>query len=361
MALNAWMNRARPAAALVAALCLAAGTPGCNWKAAVIEAAAGIALGVEHGTLFYTFDTLAHPGEKADLVARVQYAKKMKPVEDVAVEFRLGSALLGRIPTDEEGYARLAWAAPGAGDHDVAVKIVAVPDEDYEEMLKVSPASLLVSVRPRDTRFVVIDLDHTVVASSFVHVLADDAKPMDRAAESVNTIAKTYSVIYLTHRPDLLASKSKRWLSEHKFPRAPLLVSSLSEAFGDSGEFKTGRIKALREQFAGVGVGIGDKFSDAEAYVANGMTAYLIPHYDRDEDDPKDVRKLAKKIRDLDPRIQVVDTWRQVLAGLFNGQAFPAAAYAARLEARADALQQERDRTKARKRREEDDDDDDDD
>ena len=355
MALNGRKNRARPAAALVAALCLAAGTPGCNWKAAVIEAAAGIALGVEHGTLFYTFDMLARPGEKADLVARVQYAQEMKPVEDVAVEFRLGSALLGRVATDDDGYARLAWAAPGAGDHDVAVKIVAVPDEKYDEMLKVSPASLLVSVRPSATRFVVIDLDHTVVASSFVHVLADDAKPMDRAAESVKTIAKTYSVIYLTHRPDLLASKSKRWLSEHKFPRAPLLVSSLSEAFGDSGEFKTGRIKTLRERFPGVAIGIGDKFSDAEAYVANGMAAYLIPDYDRDEDDPKDLRKLAKKIRDLDPKIHVVDTWQEVLAGLFKGQAFPTAAYAARLEARADTLQRQRDRKK------DDDDDDDDD
>ena len=83
------------------------------------------------------------------------------------------------------------------------------------------------------------------------------------------------------------------------YPPGPLLVSNLDEAFGDSGEFKTGRLGALTRAFPGVRSGIGDKASDAQAYVDNSLTAYFIPHY---KSKPKDMRKTADKIRRLGDR-----------------------------------------------------------
>ncbi len=296
----------------------------------------------EHGTLFYAFDTLTHPNKSTELLAQVIYVKKLKKVEKATVEFSLGKESLGEVLTDKDGYARLKWEAPKAGDYEIKVKIKAVDDDDYKEILKTTPASLLVSVRPKDARFIVIDLDHTVVASSFFKVLTSGAKPMPKADGVVGELAKKYGIIYLTHRPDLLGNKSKNWLTDNGFVRAPLLVSSFKQSIGDSKKFKSGRLKELRKDFPNIRIGIGDKIGDVEAYVENDMTGYLIPNYDRDDDDADDFRKLAKKIRKLDKRIHVVDGWDEIRAAILTDKKFTATAYANRLEARAKKLKEEK-------------------
>ncbi len=334
---------------IVSAGCLSA--VGCSFGQAA-SAGAAYTLGAEHGTLFYAFDTLAHPKKSTELLAQVIYVKKLEEVEKATVEFSLGKESLGEVLTDKDGYARLKWAPPKAGDYEIKVKIKAVPDDDYKEMLKVTPALLLVSARPKDTRFIVIDLDHTVVASSFFRVITSGAKPMSKADKVVGELAKKYSIIYLTHRPDLLGNKSKNWLTDNGFVRAPLLVSSFKQSIGDSKKFKSGRLAELRKDFPIICIGIGDKIGDVEAYVENDMTGYLIPNYDRDDDDDGDLRKLAKKIRKLDKRIYVVDTWDEIRAAILGGKKFTATAYADGLEARAKQLKED-------KKKKKDDDDDD--
>jgi hypothetical protein len=332
-----------------------------GWKGTVIDIVSGVTLAAEHGALFYAYDTLAYPGEPVELMARVISIEETEEVEGATVEFFQDETSLGKVKTDKEGYAKLNWTPPKAGDYNLTAKIAAVPDEDFKEMLKCTPAPLLVSARAKDTKFVVLDLDHTVVGSSFFRVLFGGAKPMPKAAEVVKELTKNYSLIYLTHRPGLLTIKSKKWLVDNGFPRAPLLVSKFKQAMGDSGKFKTGRLEALREQFPNVAIGIGDKLSDAEAYVANGLKAYLIPHYDRKDDD--DVRDMAEKIRKLNKNIQVVDDWDQIRAGILKARKYPPTTYAASLKALATKLEAEKRRKeeekRRRKRREEEEDEDD--
>ncbi|MDY7011154.1 MAG: hypothetical protein SVV80_10445 [Planctomycetota bacterium] len=317
-----------------------------------VSTGAEATLAAEHGTLFYAFDMLAQTGKPTELLARVIYVKKFEEVEKATVEFTLGKELLGKVLTDKDGYARLKWTPPKSGDYEIKAKITAVPEDDYKDMLKVTPASLLVSARPKDAHFIVIDLDHTVVDSGFAKVVfSDTAKPMARADKVVKELSGKYGIIYLTHRPDLLGNKSKDWLTGNGFVRAPLLVSSLKQSIGDSGKFKSERLAELRKDFPNIRIGIGDKISDVEAYVANDMTGYLIPNYNRDDDDAGDFRKLAKKIRKLDSRIHVVDGWEEIRAGIFKSQKFPPAAYADRLDARAKQLDEE-------KKKKDDDDDD---
>lgn len=329
-----------------------------GWREKVIDMVGGITLAAEHGALFYAYDSLAYPGEPVDLMARVISIKEMEEVEGATVEFLLDQTSVGKVKTDKDGYAKLSWTPPKAGDYRLTAKIVAVGDDDLKPILNCTPAPLLVSARAKDTKFVVVDLDHTVVGSSFFRVLFGGAKPMPKAAEVVKELRKNYSLVYLTHRPGQLTVKSKSWLTENGFPPAPLLVSKLKEAMGDSGKFKTGRLKALRKQFPNVAIGIGDKLSDAEAYVANGLKAYLIPHYDKDDDD--DVRKMAEKIRKINRNIQVVDDWEQVRAGILKARRYSPSAYASRLETRARTLAAEkrrREQEKRRREREEEDDD----
>ena len=328
-----------------------------SWKDALAEAASGITLGAEHGTVFYAFDTLGYPGTEVELKSRVFSAGELKHVKGAAVEYALAKESLGRAVTDGEGFAVLKWKIPEKPartcQYEFTAKIVAVPDEDYEHMLKVSPAPLLVCARPKETKFAVIDLDHTVVASGFARVLIGGAKPMPKAAEVVKELARDYSVIYLTHRPDLLAAKSKRWLGENGFPRGPLLVSTLRQAFGDSGEYKAAKLKELRKQYPRLEIGIGDKLSDAKAYADNGLKAYLIPNYD--QDDEKDMRELAGDLRKFKDDVQVVEGWEDVRAGVFKKKRFTPKVYAGKLEGRARQLAAERQRRK--KEKDEDDDD----
>jgi hypothetical protein len=69
-----------------------------------------------------------------------------------------------------------------------------------------------------------------------------------------------------------------------------------------------------------VELGIGDKISDAQSYQANGIQAYLIPHYD--PQDAKEMRQMAQDISDLKSSVQVVRDWAQVRQGIFDGKRF---------------------------------------
>ncbi len=330
---------------------------GGSWREIATNVAGQVFLAAENGVLFYAFDTLAYPGEPVDLTIRLQSIDNFKDIKGATIGFYDADELLGSAETDDGGLAALSWTPPAVGNYALTARIDALPDGVDEEVLRVTPAPLLVAARDKQTQFVVIDLDHTVVASSFFRVLIGGARPMAESVDVTQRIASVYSIIYLTHRPDLMTRKSKGWLSDNGYPTGPLLVSELKQAFGDSGTFKTAKLKNLRKAFPNVRIGIGDKLSDAQAYVDNGLTAYLIPHY---KEKPKNMRKMAKEIRRLRSRdrLHAVDGWREVEAGVFKGRSFPPATFARRLDRRADQLQADQDR---RKRHRDDDDDDDDD
>ena len=326
---------------------------GGSWRDLATHYAGGTFLGAEHGAIFYAFDTLAHPTKPVELAVKLLSARDLKALPGVTVAIYRDEYLAGRVTTQSDGIARLLWAPPRAGDYSFQAKIVAVPDESYRELLQIAPAPLLVAARPKDTPSVVIDLDHTVVDSSFFRVLLGGGKPMADSVAVTKRIARHYGIIYLTHRPDLMTRNSKRWLIDNGYPRAPLLVSEMKDVF-DSGEFKTAKLSEVRKAFPGVVIGIGDKLSDAQAYVDNGLTAYLIPHY---KQKPKDMRKMAKEIRRLrgKGRLQVVSGWRELEQGLFARRPFTPSAFADRLDAAADQMERAE---RLRKQRDDDDDDD---
>ena len=314
----------------------------------------GQVVGGEQGFLYFAYDTLAYPGKRVDLAARLQLVKGFKPVRGATVGFYRGRKLIGSAKTDKEGLAKIRWTPPAAGNYKLTAKIIKVPDDDYDDALLVRPAPLLVAARDRKHPLVVIDLDHTVVDSSFIRVLlTGGGKPMARSVKVTGRIARRFGIIYLTHRPDLLTRKSKNWLTRNKYPDGPVMLSKLKDAFGDSGKFKTGRLLAIRKAYPNARIGIGDKLSDAEAYVKAGLTAYLIPHY---KNKPKDMRKMARKIQQIRGRgrLQVVAGWDEIDNGIFKGARYTSGQFVTRLNRHAARLD-------AEKRRKKDDDDDNDD
>ena len=203
-------------------------------------------------------------------------------------------------------------------------------------MLSIKPAPLLVAAHSKDKQFVVIDLDHTVVDSSFFRVLVGGANPMPNSVAVTRKIAKSYGIVYLTQRPILLTRKSKSWLTKQRCPAGPVLLSELSQALAGSRSLKTSELALMRKSFPQVKIGIGDKPSDAQAYVDNGMTAYLLPHY---KEKVKYLRKKAEEIRRLNGRgrLNVVEYWAQIEQGIFEGRQFPPEPFVRNLQRRAEA------------------------
>ena len=326
-----------------------------GWSDLIADVAGGIFLGAENGVLFYAYDVLTYPKEPIDLVAKVQMAKFLEDVSGVTVGFYKGSELIGTARTNDYGRATLTWTPPEKGDYSFSAKITAVPDNDYKDMLHISPAPLLVAARSKETPFVVIDLDHTVVDSSFFRVLIGGAKPMADSVKVTKKIAKQYSIIYLTQRPTLLTRNSKMWLQDNRYPTGVLLLGDLNESLANSGRFKTSLLSQTKKMFPNIPIGIGDKPSDAQAYMDNGMVAYLLPHY---KEKHKSMRAKAEEIRSLhgQDRLNVVRDWSQIEAGIFKSKQFPPNDFVRYLQQRAEKLQRQE---QARKKREKEEDDDD--
>lgn len=310
-------------------------------------------LNIKQGALFYGTDAMVYPGEKARLTATVIWTKDfdLNYVKGATIEFSQDKTVIGQAVTDSKGNASLEWTSEKAGLYRFTAKITKVDEEEYKSILELEPTPLVVSVQPKEKKFVVIDLDHTIVDDGFLQVLmSNDVKAMEKSVDVTKRIAKDYEIIYLTHRPDLLSLKSRSWLDEKGYPLSPLLLSDITDIFS-SGKFKTRKLGEIRKQYPNTAIGIGDKPSDAQAYVDNGMTAYLIPNY---KAKAKSMRKMAKEIRKLDGkgRLNVVHGWAEIEQGIYDGKKFPPEAFAAELESRAKQMDDE-------KKKKDDDDDDD--
>lgn len=311
--------------------------------AALAAAAAGcgaqsILLGTEGEYLLTVRDAVAPPGEEIQLVARFQQGDLLRGRQGHVIRFKRGDDLYKAAETDDEGEARVTFTPETAGNHVFTVEVAAagLPDDPPD------PRDLLVACRPPDTPMAVVDLDKTVVGSGFETVLLGNPDPMPGSVRVLKRVAENRTIVYLTHRPDYFGPKSKRWLKAQGYPRGPVLLSTASSFLKGSGTFKREMIESLKKDFAKIEVGIGDKFSDVEAYHATGMTAILILPI---PDDPsaEELEELAGKVDDLPDAIHVVTGWNQVEAILFDGKAYPPDPMAKDLRARAAETKKEED------------------
>jgi phosphoglycolate phosphatase-like HAD superfamily hydrolase len=273
-------------------------------------------LGSEGGTLLTGRDAMVRPGEAAVIAAKLRGGRGLGGLAGHTLEFRLDGPVIGEAVTDAEGVAVIARRFDRPGDHLVRIAWKSGP----ADLSELSPAELLVCVRPAETRMLVVDLDGTVVADNMLVALLDGARPVVGAPEALQRLAAAgWSPVYLTARPDLINAKTRRWLDRSGLPRGPLFEGPVDSVF-DPGLAKTGTLRTLRGKFAGITAGVGDSLSDAEAYAANGLTPLLIvrPRWDK----PKKLRAQAEEIRSAPAGTQVVQTWEQVESALTRGERF---------------------------------------
>ena len=272
------------------------------------------------GTVILVGDLLVKPGQEVTLNASLRHGLRLEGVAGKRVQFVLGDTLLAEVRTDKNGDAAVPWKTPDKpGDSVVRVRLNA----DDQPSKPVEDAELRVSARPKETKFAVVDLDKTLVASGFIHVLSGGAQPMPGAAAVLQRLARDRTIVYLTQRPDFLGVLTKRWLLSNGFPPGPVLTSTAGTLMIGSGPYKHTRLAEMKRTFPNLAVGIGDKFSDAKVYAASGLRPILILHVDWSEDDPEDYEKLAAELAALPDSVQVVTNWSQIASILFEGAAFP--------------------------------------
>ena len=285
------------------------GLVGCSWVPQ--------ALGMRNGHLVQAHDVLALPGERVVLRVRLDSGSFLQDEQDRRVHMVLGGQTHAVVVTDHEGFAEAVFVPLSPGDYLFRIEVLSTDGTDTWPQ-----ADLLVSCRASDTPIAVIDLDGTLMQSSFKKVLTGDPEPLPLARETVERLAQDHTIVYLTHRPDYFGPKSKNWLARHGFPRGPVLLSELSGFSKGSLRDKTERLHDLRSRFAGVAIGIGDQIADAIAYRQNGVQAILISRVE-DPNDAEDVREQALRLDELPPDVQVVEDWSEIQDVLWANKTYP--------------------------------------
>jgi len=318
-------GRTSQLARLLLAACLIALACGCEYARRV--------LGTDCRYLLTSFDALALPGETATVKVRVQEGTLLKDRAHVLVQFWDRDRCLGMTLTDHEGYAAIPFKPPAPGDY----AFMATVAPGWLQGTPPPPAQVLVACREAAAPLAVIDLDKTIVASDTRTVLEGNPAPMPQSVEVLNRLARQYTIVYLTHRVDYIAPKTKVWLYEHGFPPGPLLAATIRESLGDSGFFKSARLGQLRQKLSGRGFGVGDKPSDAAAYHGNGLQPFLLLSVDPHAG-ARSLRKLANSLDALPDETQVVTGWRQIEDVLSGCASYPKLQAQTDLHQRAAAL-----------------------
>lgn len=140
---------------------------------------------------------------------------------------------------------------------------------------------------------IVVDIDETLCITDYNCVLwgigSDDSRPLAHAAQTLNELARSYDIVYLTARPTSVAHRSQAWLARHGFPKGQLVGSpTIGDFLGQTG-FKKKALARLQRERKGLLIGIGDKPTDAEAYRENGMLALIVNPWEGKRYHPHDL------------------------------------------------------------------------
>ena len=158
-----------------------------------------------------------------------------------------------------------------------------------------SPASLFTSAITRSGRpapTLVLDLDDTVlfrtrglVDAALVYGLPPALAaqyvgvPYAGALDALRDLARVFRIVALTARWAAGARYTDAWLARHGLAGMPVIVARAPHPGDDSRvAFKSAAIAWLQETGWAPVVGVGDRPSDLEAYVASGLHACVVAH-----------------------------------------------------------------------------------
>jgi hypothetical protein len=286
--------------------------------------------GAIHGELLCGYDVLALPNEKVEVRVRLLAGSFLSDQKNRSIRFLRDGKVVKEARTDDEGYASLAFQPASRGN-----SVFQAEAPPANPLGTPSRADILVACREAADPMCVVDLDKTLVDSGFKQVLIGDPPPMPGSPEVMARLARQFTIVYLTHRPEQLEPKSRAWLRAKTFPEGPLLCSTTRQFVHGSEKYKSNVLTELTGRFHAMRFGVGDKESDAEAYHASGLRTVLLV---TPEADSKHLREQADGLSALPADTDAVTTWAQAEKVILGGARSPAAAMQQALRERADRL-----------------------
>lgn len=214
-------------------------------------------------------DVLALPGGRLRLVGRVErYIIRYvdPPVRGATVEFFDGESRLGSAVTDPRGFAVLETDAGPIGRRRFRVKTPRAEE------------ALVVDVLAADAPILAVDIDHTLADIStlrFAFTTNQNTRSLPEAVDVLKRLAKRFSIVYLTARDHSFLGKTRDWLRLQGLPDGPVFCRRRRFWSQRSMNHKLERLAELKRTHRLV-AGVGDLPSDAKAYLASGMAAYLM-------------------------------------------------------------------------------------
>ena len=250
------------------------------------------------------YDVLARPGDKVVLRAKLESMATPvfhKDIRGVTVFFELDGKVVGSAVTDGQGWADVAYHVSENAGRDLTVTCALAPGDKY----LAEPANILVVIKKNTAPAIVTDIDHTIadVGSAGFLVKSNESVPaLPGAPEALTRLSKKYTIIYVTARDDAFMNTTKEWLDLRKFPKGPVFFNDYGGKSMSATKYKTAEIARLKKRFPNITAGVGDKVGDAEAYLANGMRAFLIG--DKMPEDMPEGARFARSWAEVEKLLQ---------------------------------------------------------
>ena len=238
--------------------------------------------GWQRETLLYCRDEVCKPGETVALTAKLEENNwRWKDVEGKPVMFtnvKGGDKIvfLGGDVTDEEGRAHLSFRPPAPGEYTIECQFAGTP-------LHRSATFRACVLCQQPARYgIILDIDKTLAATSVKDVFAGRfrlALPLDvDTVRVVNRLARDYDLFIVTSRPRTQAAAVLEWLARNGFPRVPTFFYDPRTDAIRPAVAKRKIIQELKRRNPLIAIGIGDRESDLESYMHDGLLAIGISH-----------------------------------------------------------------------------------
>jgi hypothetical protein len=250
------LQRRPSGSALVFALCLAAGAMMRAENAAAAE---------RTRTRLTVFDQVAVPGETTTVWVKLEtYGLFRVDLLGERIRFQVDGKRIGVAMTNAEGVAALPYMPSRAA----CTAVIRAWFDGREN-----------HAGSRDTA-IVIDIDHTVAdvsALRFALLPTASIRPLPGSPEIVRELAARYDIVFVSARDEHLRQRTLDWLAMKGFPRLPVIFRDMDEEPLRAARYKTGRLRELKRIWSHLAIGIGDRQTDADAYCANGLEAWIVP------------------------------------------------------------------------------------
>ncbi|HZU96798.1 MAG TPA: hypothetical protein VFF73_08915 [Planctomycetota bacterium] len=239
---------------------------------------------------------------------------------------------LGTAKTDSNGIGELEWTpeTPYQGSLEVEARV-----RKGSKYVAV-PATLDVLLANHDRPLTLVTIEQTLTDLSWTTFMRKDAKDIpvnEGAAEALNKLWEKHGIVYMTGVEEVSLVKTKDWLKLKGFPRGPVFFWNISASPTASGlKYKSSVAAKLKTDFGGLTSGIGGQVEDANACIANGITAYLVANNDASAPAEAIKVKAWDKLQAAVERQHDVEGFLRDLAGKDAVKQEPASAALAKVE-----------------------------